>query len=64
VDLLECFPVNLFGDRAFFQILDAGIVGGQHGVIEAFGIVGGFPDDERSLTPNSIATKLARVAED
>src|SRR5436190_18795061 len=63
-DLVECFPVDLFGDRSFFQIIDAGIVGGQHGVIEAFGIVGRLPYDERSLALNGVATNLARVTED
>src|SRR6202045_5048983 len=38
-DLVETLVIDFFGYRSFFQILDSGVVGGAHGLIEALGVV-------------------------
>src|SRR5713101_4640625 len=63
-DLVETLLIDFFGDRSFFQILDSGVVRGEHGVVEAFGVVGWLADDERPLALDGIAAKLAGIAED
>src|SRR5262249_36019203 len=63
-DLVETLLIDFFGDCSFFQVLDSGVVGGEHGVVEALGVVGWLADDERPLTFDGIAPKLAGIAED
>src|ERR1700687_477893 len=43
-DLVETLVVDFFGDRSFFQILDSGVVGGEHGIVEVLGVVGWLAD--------------------
>src|SRR5260370_11714364 len=63
-DLVETLVIDFFSDRSFLQILDSDVVGGEHGVVEALGIVGWLADDERPLALDGIAAKLAGIAED
>src|ERR1700682_4751692 len=63
-DLVETLVIDFFGYRSFFQILDSGVVGGEHGVVEALGVVGLLADDGRPLALDGIAAKLAGIAED
>src|SRR5258708_20520452 len=63
-DLVETLVIDFFGDRSFFQILDSSVVGGEHGIVEALGVVGWLADDERPLALDGIAAKLAGIAED
>src|SRR5215467_8971270 len=63
-DLIETLLIDFFGDSSFFQILDSGVVGGEHGVVEALSIVAWLADDERPLAFDGITAKLASVAED
>src|ERR1700693_2705680 len=58
-DLVETLVIDFFSDRSFLQILDSGVVGGEHCVVEALGVVGWLADDERPLALDGIGDKLA-----
>src|SRR5437868_14003330 len=57
-DLIQAFVVHFFRNGTFFQVLRRSVVGREHGVEKALGIIGWLPDGERALALHAVAAQL------
>ena len=63
-NLVQTLLVHFLGHRAFLHILDAGVMGGQHGVEQPLGIVGRLAHAERALTLDVVSSHLRAETQD
>ena len=63
-DLIETLLIDFFGDSSFFQILDSGVVGGEHGVEQTLCVAAWLADGERALALHVVASNLRAKTED